>query len=179
MLVRLSEEQCFSCMCFQAQTSAGDPPLLVSWPQQGQLHPQQRLRLLLRQHPQALTARPWPQLPARGRSPEPVPVPRAAVHPTMPGGGARELLMDPRRLLVPTVPNFKIRKKKKKTNKKNQKHWKQYNAFSMPAKLSDVLILLKSSSHCLSSDYSTSNLQPSAGYLQLPFHCFLSTLRSA
>lgn len=49
----------------------------------------------------------------------------------------------------------------------------------MPAKLSDVLILLKSSSHCLSSDYNTSNLQPSAGCLQLTFHCFLPTLSSA
>lgn len=48
----------------------------------------------------------------------------------------------------------------------------------MPAKLSGVLILLKSSSHCLSSDYSMSNLQPAARYLQLTFHCFLSTLSS-
>lgn len=81
---------------------------------------------------------------------------------------------DPQRLLVPTFPHFQIQKKQTK----KQKHWKQYNAFSMPAKLSDVLILSKSSSHCLSSDNSTSNLQPAVGYLQLTFHCFLSPLSS-
>lgn len=30
VLVHLNEGQSSSCMCFQAQTSAGDPPLLVS-----------------------------------------------------------------------------------------------------------------------------------------------------
>lgn len=73
---------------FQAQTSAGDPSLPVSRPQQGQLHPQQRLCLLPCQHPQALTPRPGPQLPPRGGPSKPVPVPRASVHPALPPGGA-------------------------------------------------------------------------------------------
>lgn len=80
-------------VCFQAQTSAGDPSLPVSRPQQGQLHPQQWLRLLLSQHPQTLAAQPRPQLSPRGGPPEPVPIPRASLYPALPRGGARELLI--------------------------------------------------------------------------------------
>lgn len=89
---------------FQVQSSAGDPPLPVPRSQQGQLHPQQWLCLLPRQHPQALAARPGPQLSLSGGAPKPVPVPRASVHPALPPGGVREFLTAPLALKLTPLP---------------------------------------------------------------------------
>lgn len=114
-------------MCPQNQTSAGPPSLLVSRPQQGQLHPQHRLCLLPRQHPEALT----PRSPRSSGPPEPVPGPRASVHPALPPGGARELLTasrHPRKNAPPPQRNQKTLTRKQPFCSKN--------AFSMPAKLS-------------------------------------------
>lgn len=63
-------------MFVQAQASAGDPSVPVSRQEQGELHSQERLGVLSRQHPEAAAAHAGAELPRRRDVPQPLSVPR-------------------------------------------------------------------------------------------------------